>query len=107
MNTRTGRMDLRQADRELVELVKDLRILGQLSWPREEQYRFLSDWRAGRRELPAIHYPRLELGDADHRTAQNHQITPGRQSARLSFSTRRRVPTLRHAACWRAWARPS
>ena len=37
----------RELDAELVSLVKDIKMLSTLSWPKRVQDRFLADWRAG------------------------------------------------------------
>ena len=50
----------RDYDARIVALVKDVKVLSTLSWPKHEQERFLSDWRAGRRRLPQIRYPRFD-----------------------------------------------
>ena len=60
----------RELDAQLVSLVKDIKMLSTLSWPKRVQDRFLADWRAGRHELPQIEYKKFNF--ADRRQALKH-----------------------------------
>lgn len=56
----------RELDAQLVSLVKDIKMLSTLSWPKRVQDRFLSDWRAGKQELPRIEYKKFNYADRRH-----------------------------------------
>ena len=56
----------RELDAELVSLVKDIKMLSTLSWPKRVQDRFLADWRAGKHELPQIEYKKFNYADRRH-----------------------------------------
>jgi uncharacterized protein (TIGR02421 family) len=49
-----------QADAELVGLVKDIKILSTLSWPKRVQDEYLSGWREGNPKPPVIEYPKRD-----------------------------------------------
>ncbi len=52
--TRSGLEKTAQLDAKLADIVKPIKILGALSWPRQAEERFLSGWRAGKAELPNV-----------------------------------------------------
>jgi uncharacterized protein (TIGR02421 family) len=56
----------RELDAELVALVKDIKMLSTLSWPKRVQDRFLADWRAGRHQLPQIEYRKFNFAERRH-----------------------------------------
>ena len=56
----------RELDAELVSLVKDIKMLSTLSWPKRVQDRFLADWRAGKHELPQIEYKKFNYAERRH-----------------------------------------
>jgi uncharacterized protein (TIGR02421 family) len=49
-----------QADAELVSLVRDVKILSTLSWPKRVQDQYLQGWRAGNPKPPVIEYPKRD-----------------------------------------------
>jgi len=56
----------RALDAELVSLVKDIKMLSTLSWPKRMQDQFLADWRAGRHQLPQVEYKKFNYADRRH-----------------------------------------
>jgi len=51
-------------DTELAAAAKEIRILEHLNWPGDAGDRFLSAWRAGRRELPGVELARVDHAEA-------------------------------------------
>jgi len=56
----------RTLDAELVALVKDIKVLSTLSWPKRVQDQFLADFRAGKHALPQIEYKKFNLAERRH-----------------------------------------
>lgn len=52
--------ELAALDRRLVQAVKGVRLLSQVSWPMKVQARFLERWHKGKAKLPEVEYPRLD-----------------------------------------------
>lgn len=50
-------------DARLVAAVRGIRLLQQVSWPQQVQYKFLLDWHAGKVALPHVEYPKLDHAD--------------------------------------------
>ncbi len=53
----------RDLDAELVALVKDIKMLSTLSWPKRMQDQFIADFRAGKHQLPQVEYKKFNFGD--------------------------------------------
>ncbi len=68
MSTRLQR--LRTLDQQLVELAKDIKVLGPLSWPVQVQRQFLYDWQRGQPKLPEVTLPRLNYSPQRQQLAQ-------------------------------------
>jgi uncharacterized protein (TIGR02421 family) len=45
---------VRDVDRRLVAIARDIKVLGPLSWPVAVQRQFLHDWQRGKRKLPVV-----------------------------------------------------
>ncbi len=50
----------RAIDDELADLSRSIRVLSNLTWPKDRQARFLEAWRAGRPELPEVELPPVD-----------------------------------------------
>lgn len=53
----------RELDARLVSLVKDIKMLSTLSWPKRTQEEFLTAWRAGSSYLPEISYKKFDFSE--------------------------------------------
>lgn len=53
----------RELDARLVALVKDVKMLSTLSWPKRVQEEFLNAWRAGNPYLPEIQYKKFDFSE--------------------------------------------
>lgn len=53
-------------DAQLVALVKDIKLLSTMSWPKQEQEIFLAGWRTGNPVLPQITYKKFDYAERRH-----------------------------------------